>query len=412
VRMIEGFARSLAIEPIVAPIHGIADIDRALASVGRQRCSPSPTRSSNDEGTAHRGGRCGPRPIRGRRAPAGIVSAHEHTWQRRNFITLLGDFITLLGGAAAAWPLAARAQQPAMPVIGLLNGQLTSASTAFLGALRKGLSEIGFVEGRNLTIVYRSGEGYDQLLDLAAELVNLRVAVIAAVGGDIAVRAAKATTRTIPIVFTTGGDPVELGLVASINKPGGNVTGATFWGSLVATKQIGLLRDLVPDLVTLGLLLNPDNTMTASVEKEVQAAAQGVGLKVVVEKANIEPQIDAAFARFVEERIGALIIGSAVFFNRHRDRLVALSTRHGIPAAFNNRDFPGAGGLMSYGPDTGTAYHEAGKYVGRILKGDKPGDLPIMQPTRFDLVLNLRVAKALGLNIPPFIIAIADEVIE
>jgi putative ABC transport system substrate-binding protein len=323
------------------------------------------------------------------------------------------EFIILLGGATAAWPPAARAQQLGMRVIGLLNGQATAASTTFLNAFRRGLTEMGFVEGRTVAIVYRSAEGnVDRLPALATELVNLQVAAIAAVGGDNAVRAAMAATTTIPIVFTTGGDPVETGFVASINRPGRNVTGTTFLGSLVAPKQIGLLRDIVPGLTTIGLLLNPANPMTPSVEKDVQTAAQSVGLKVIVAAANSGPEIDAAFAEFAEQRIGALIIGSAVFFNRSRDRLVALSARYRIPAVFNNRDFATAGGLMSYGADTSDTYRQAGLYVGRVLKGDKPADLPVMQPILFELVINLKTAKALSLNIPPGIVAITDEVIE
>jgi putative ABC transport system substrate-binding protein len=322
-------------------------------------------------------------------------------------------FITFLGGAAVAWPLAARAQRPVMPTIGLLNGQSSAAIASLLGAFRQGLVEAGFVDGRNVAIVYRSAEGNaERLPALAAELVSIPVAVIAAVGGDVSVHAAKAATSTIPIVFTTGGDPVETGFVASINRPGGNVTGTTFWGSLVAPKQIGLLRDMVPTLATIGLLLNPANPMTASIARDVQAAVQSVGIKVIIVEANSEADIDTAFAQFVEQRIGALVIASAVFFNRNRDRLVALAARHAIPAVFNNRDFPSAGGLMSYGADTGDSYRQAGIYVGRILKGDKPIDLPVMQPTRFEFVINLKTVKALGLTAPPGLLAIADEVIE
>jgi putative ABC transport system substrate-binding protein len=323
------------------------------------------------------------------------------------------EFNILLAGATAAWPLAAKAQQPTMPVVGLLNGQLTAPSTSLLTAFRKGLAEAGFVEGRNVAIVYRSAEGnVERLPALATELVGLQVAVIAAVGGDNAVQSAKSATAVIPIVFTTGGDPVQTGFVASINRPGGNLTGTTFLGSIVAPKQIGLLRDIVPNLATIGLLLNEANPMTASVEKEVRAAAKSVGLEVVVSEANSAPAIETAFAKFVEQRIGALIIGSAVFFNRNRTRLVSLSAQHRIPAVFNNRDFADAGGLMSYGADTADSYRQAGIYVGRILKGDKPVDLPVMQPTRFELVINLKTAKELGLTVPPGIIAISDEVIE
>jgi putative tryptophan/tyrosine transport system substrate-binding protein len=320
------------------------------------------------------------------------------------------EFITLLGSAVATWPLAAGAQQQAMPLVGLLNG---AASTSLLDAFRRGLGEAGYIEGRNVTIAYRSAEGnVDRLPALATELVNLRVAVIAAVGGDNAVRSAQAATPTIPIVFTTGGDPVETGFVASINRPGGNVTGATFQGSLVAPKQIALMRDVVPDLATIGLLLNPANPMTASVEKDVQTAAQLVGLKVIAIAADSAAEIETAFAGFAEHQIGALIIGSAVFFSRNLDRLVALSARQRIPAVFNNRDFATAGGLMSYGPPTNDSYRQAGIYVGRILKGDKPADLPVMQPVRFEFVINLKTARALGLTVPPQLLAVADDLIE
>jgi putative ABC transport system substrate-binding protein len=323
------------------------------------------------------------------------------------------EFVTFLAGAAAAWPFAASAQNPAIAVIGLLNGQLTAPSTGFLAAFRKGLAEAGFVEGRNLAIVYRSAEANVEWLPaLAKELVDLPVAVLAAVGGDSAVLAAKAATATIPIVFTTGGDPVQTGFVASIARPGGNLTGATFLGSLLAPKQIGLLRDIVPSLATIGLLLNPANPMTPRVENEVQEAARSVGLKLIVAEANTVAEIDAAFKQFVDERVQALIIGSAVFFNRSRNTLIGLSAQHRIPSVFNSRDFPDAGGLMSYGADTSDTYRQAGIYVGRILRGDKPADLPVMQPVRFELVVNLKTAKALGLTVPTGILAISDDVIE
>jgi len=321
------------------------------------------------------------------------------------------QFITLLGGAAV-WPLAARAQQPAMPVIGLLNGQST---TSLLPGFRQGLSEAGFDEGRNVAIVYRSAEGeLERLPALAAELVRLRVGVIAAVGGDNSVRSAKAATATIPIVFTTGGDPVESGIVPSLSRPGGNVTGATFLGSMAAPKQIGLLRDLVPKLATIGLLVSPVSTPAGAdaTTREVQTAAQAAGIKAVIVDLNSEHDIDAAFARLIEQRIDALVFTGIVFLNRYRDRMVALTAQHRIPAVFTNRVFPEAGGLMSYGADAGDAYRQAGVYVGRILKGDKPADLPVMQATKFVFVINMRTVKALGLIVPPGLLAIADEVIE
>jgi ABC-type uncharacterized transport system substrate-binding protein len=322
------------------------------------------------------------------------------------------EFITLLAGAAA-WPLAARAQPRTMQVIGLLVGQPSATLTGQLAAFRQGLSDAGFVEGRNLAIVYRSAEGKPERLPaLAAELVGIPVAVIAAVGGDVSVLSAKAATATIPIVFETGGDPVETGIVASLNRPGGNVTGASFLGSLVAAKHLSLLRDMVPGLGTLGLLLNPTNPSSALTARDVQVAVQSLGLKLVIADAVSEGDIDKAFAQFVEQRIDGLIIGSAIFFNRNRERLSALAATHAIPSIFNGREFTIDGGLMSYGPDSRDAYRQAGLYVARILKGDKPADLPIFQATRFELVINRKTAKALNLTIPPTLLALADEVIE
>jgi putative ABC transport system substrate-binding protein len=325
------------------------------------------------------------------------------------------EFIGLVGGAAA-WPLAAWAQQSAIPFIGLLNGQ---SSTHLLPAFRQGLSEAGFDEGRNVAVVYRSADGdRERLPALAAELVRLRVAVIAAVGGDSSVLSAKAATATIPIVFTTGGDPVDSGIVASLSRPGGNVTGATFLGSMAATKQIGLLRDMVPRSETIGLLVTPLNAPTAAaitasaITRDVQSAAQAAGIKAVVMEVNSERDLDTAFAQLVKQRVDALVIGSFVFFSRHQDRLVAFTAQHRIPAIFTNRDFPAAGGLMSYSADNRDAYRQAGVYVGRILKGDKPADLPVMQPTKFALVINMKTAKAFGLAVPPGLLAIADELIE
>jgi putative ABC transport system substrate-binding protein len=320
-------------------------------------------------------------------------------------------FITLLGGAAATWPLAARAQQPAMPVIGVLNGQ---SSTSLMPAFREGLSEAGFDEARNVAIVYRSAEGeVERLPALAAELVRLRVAMIAAVGGDNSVRSAKAATTTIPIVFTTGADPVEFGIVGSLSRPGGNVTGATFLSSLAAAKQIGLLRDIVPNLATVGLLVNPVNApgLAVAVTNDVQKSAQA-GIKTIIVEVNNERDIEPAFARLLEQRIDALVIAGLVFFNLYRDRLVALTAQYRIPAIFSNRVFPAAGGLMSYGADARDAYRQAGVYAGRILKGDKPADLPVVQSTKFVFVINMKTVKALGVTVPPGLLAIADEVIE
>jgi putative ABC transport system substrate-binding protein len=323
------------------------------------------------------------------------------------------EFIMLLGGAAAASPLAAWAQQRSMQVIGLLNGQPSAASTGFLAAFRQGLAESGFVEGRNLAIVYRSAEGNaGQLPALAAELASIPVAAIAAVGGDESVLAAKSVTATVPIVFTTGGDPIDIGIVPSLSRPGGNITGATFLGSRVATKQIGLLRDLVPKLATVGLLMTSSNAMNSVILKDAQAAAQSVGLKLVVAEAAGERDIDRAFTQIIEQRVDALVIGPGIIFYRYREGLATLAARHKIPSVFSQRDFAAAGGLMSYGANGRDAYRQAGIYVARILKGDKPADLPVMQAAKFELVINVKTAKALGLTVPNTLIAIADELIE
>jgi putative ABC transport system substrate-binding protein len=323
------------------------------------------------------------------------------------------EFIRLLGGAAAAWPVAVRAQQPAMPVVGLLQTQSSTMGMSLVEALREGLAATGFVEGRNVAIVYRSAQGdIARLPALAAELVHIPVAVIAAVGGDTSIHAAKAVTATVPIVFTTGSDPVATGIVASLNRPGGNVTGATFLASLVVTKHVGLMRDMVPKLATLGFLTTPLVSSAAAITRQLEAAAQAVGLKVVVASVNSEAEIDTAFALFVEQRVDALVISSGAFFNRVLARLVGLTERHAIPAIASTGDFPAAGGLMSYGADLRDTYRQVGLYVGRILRGDKPGDLPIMQPTKFALIINIKTAKALGLTAPPGLLAIADEVIE
>ncbi len=322
------------------------------------------------------------------------------------------EFITLAGGAAAVWPLPANAQQ-AVPVIGLLNGQTSAAAENNLAAFRKGLADAGLFEGRNLSIVYRSAEGdIARLPRLAAELVRIPVAVIAAVGGDNSVLSAKAATATIPIVFTTANDPVETGIVPSLSRPGGNVTGATSLGGLVAAKQIGLLRDVVPKLATVGFLTTPSVPMSASIARDFETAAQTAGLKAVVASVNSEADIDGDFARLIEQRIDALVVPATSLFSRHRDRLLALIARHKMPANFVSRDFATQGALMSYGAPLTDAYRQAGLYVARVLRGDKPADLPVVQPTRFELVINMRTVKAFGLTVPPGLLAIADEVIE
>ena len=322
-------------------------------------------------------------------------------------------FITLLGGAAAAWPLAARAQQAALAVIGVLNGQFTAQSANLIAAFRKGLAEAGYIEGRNLAIVYRSAEAdVDRLPALAKELVELQVSVLAAIGTPIAALAAKRATATIPIVFITGADPVKLGIVYSLNRPGGNATGVYFLLNELAQKRLELLHQLVPAATAIGFLVNPANPSSQSETSDVQAAARLLGLRVYAEKASSERDIDAAFANFVQERVNALFVAADAYLLDRRDQLVALAASHALPACFSTSAYVAAGGLMSYGPSATDTYRQAGLYTGRVLKGEKPGDLPVVQPTKFDLIINLKTAKALGITVPPSLLATADEVIE
>ena len=317
------------------------------------------------------------------------------------------EFISLLGGAVTAWPLAARAQQPAMPVVGILN----SAGDKWVAAFRKGLSEEGQIEGRNVAIELRSTEQYGEAPALAAELVQRRVAVIAALGGPAAA-AAKAGTATIPIVFSVGGDPVELDLVPNINRPGGNITGVTFFAKQLVQKQVGILLDLVPKALVFGVLINPNNWRHQADADEVRAAARALGLELHVANAGNERDLDAAFAGLVQRRVRAIVIAGDAFFFRVSTRLVALTEQHSVAAIFGSREFVDAGGLMSYAASLADAHRQAGIYVGRILKGDKPGGLPVMQPSKFELVINLKTAKALGLDVPLHLQQLADEVIE
>jgi putative tryptophan/tyrosine transport system substrate-binding protein len=322
------------------------------------------------------------------------------------------EFITLLGGAAA-WPLAARAQQPGVPVIGWLSGRSPEDSAHLLAAFRQGLREAGFVEGQDVSVEYRWALGqYDRLPALASDLVSRGVAVLVGVGGDVSAVAAKRATSTIPIVFGMGGDPIKAGLVDSFNRPGGNATGYTLLTNEMEPKRVGLLHELAPGVPLIGALLNPNFPPAARQLQDIEGAIQAIGQRLFVAKASNDTELSAAFTSLVQQRVGAVLVAADPYFDTRRDRIIAFAAQNRLPAIYQFREFAVSGGLISYGPNITDSYRQAGIYTGRLLKGARPADLPVLQPTKFELVINLKTANALGLVVPNSMQLLADEVIE
>ena len=323
------------------------------------------------------------------------------------------EFLSVLGGAAAAWPLCARAQPAALPVVGFMSGRSAPDSVHVVAAFREGLAETGFVDGQNVIIEFRWANGhYDQLPALAAEFVSRPVTVLVGVGGDPSAIAAKRATSTIPIVFGIGGDPVKAGLVGSLNRPGANVTGFTLLTNQMESKRVGLLRELVPGLALVGVLINPKFGPAAQQLGQIENAARTVDQRLVIATASNDEELSAAFASLVRDRVNALLVAADPYFDTRRDQIIAFAAQNRLPAIYHFRDYAAAGGLISYGPRVTDSYIQAGNYTGQILKGAKPGNLPVLQPTKFEMVINLKTANALNLALPNSIQLLADEMIE
>jgi putative tryptophan/tyrosine transport system substrate-binding protein len=337
--------------------------------------------------------------------PDGVLGAGEAMRRR--------EFIAFVGSTAVAWPLAGRAQQPAIPVIGFLNAASPQPFANYVAGFRAGLKETGYVDGQNVAIEFRWAEGnYGRLPEMAADLVRRKVAVLAATGGAPSITAAKAATTTIPIVFTTGSDPARAGFVSSLSRPGGNITGVNLFVTAMESKRLGLLRALIPGVQLIAVLLNPNPQNYARQKTDIEEAAHAIDQQIHLLSASNESEIDAAFATAAPLRAGAMLVAGDPFFNSQRDKIVALAARYAIPAIYEQREHAVAGGLMSYGTNLSEGYRQAGVYAGRILKGEKPGDLPVVQSSKFEFIINLKTAKALGIEVPPNLSAEADEIIE